>query len=309
MHPAIRVPEIADAMLWSKDDLLRGQSEANEQLVVAALRAEEEADTARRAQEAAEERARELKAREEELQATAEFRERLIGIIGHDLRNPLNTMLMVNGLLLARGELSDEDARLVTRSVTSGQRMTRMIGQLLEFTRARLGGGFQLELAAADLGEICRNIADELRIGSSAEVRVALDGDLTGNWDADRLSEVVSNIAGNAIDHAAPGTPVVIRAHEDGGAVVVEITNQGACIPRDLLPEIFNAFRRARAGSNPHADGGHLGLGLYISSEIVRSHGGTLEVRSIDETTTFTVRLPRVSTPPPRGVRGVASVR
>lgn len=170
--------------------------------------------------------------------------------------------------------------------------MARMISQLREFTRARLGGGIVLALGVTDLGEICRNIADELRISSSAPVELTVQGDLRGTWNADGLAAVVSNIAGNAIDHCARGTPVVIDARADGAVVVVSIMNRGPCIPAELLPEIFQAFRRMR-GSVKRAE--HLGLGPYISWEIVHAHGGTLEVASADETTTFMVRLPRVS--------------
>jgi len=262
--------------------ILRDQREANENLILAALRASEDADT--------------LRDRAEQLRSVAEFRERLIGIVGHDLRNPLNTMLMASGLLLAHGALGDADSRLVSRIVNSGERMARMINQLLEFTRARLGGGFPLMLARTDLGDICRNIVDELRLSASAEIRLDVAGDLTGTWDADRLAEVVSNLTANAIDHAAAGTTVAIDVHADGIAVVAAITNHGVCIPEDELPVIFEVFR---SGDGTARTAGHLGLGLYISSEVVRSHGGTLSVRSSDGTTTFTMRLPRVPAPPP----------
>jgi signal transduction histidine kinase len=220
-----------------------------------------------------------------------------IGILGHDLGNPLNTMVMASGLLIARGGLTAEDARLVNRIINSGQRAARMIGQLVDFTRARLGGGFELKRAPSDLGDVCRDIAEELRISSSAEIRQTIEGNLGGAWDADRLAEAISNIAGNAVDYATSGTPILIHAHDDGGAVVAEITNQGVCIPADVLPVIFEPFRRWEVNAN--TDTGNLGLGLYIASEIVRSHGGTLDVRSSDGSTTFTLRLPRVPTPDP----------
>jgi len=254
------------------DEVMRLQREANQMLLLAGLRAHEEIDDAR---------------------VTADFRELLIGILGHDLRNPLNTVIMASGLLLAHGALADDDVSLVNRIISSGHRMARMIGQLSNFTRARLGGGFELKLAPSNLGEICREITEELRISSSAEIVLTIDPELEGSWDADRLAEAISNIAGNALDHATPGTPVVIHAHDDAGGAVVEITNQGACIPPDLLPLIFKAFRRADA--NATKDTGHMGLGLYIANEIVRTHGGTLDVRSSDGSTTFTLRLPRAS--------------
>lgn len=236
----------------------------------------------------AERRLVDLLTREREL---AEFRERFIGIVGHDLRTPLNTIVMAACSQLSRGRLTNDDARFANRIVTSGNRMARMIGQLVEFTRARLGGGFNLKLEPTDLGKVCNDIAEELRIGASAEIRQTAEGDVRGTWDMDRLAEALSNVAGNATEHAAPGTPVLIHAQGEWDAVVVEITNQGTCIPPNVLPVIFKAFRRAEV--NARSSSGHLGLGLYIAYEVVRSHGGTLDVRSSDGSTTFTFRLPR----------------
>lgn len=287
-------PSNSDHPTADDADVMRDQRDANEQLVLATLRAHEDADVARGAQVAAEHAVGLLRENEAELRAIAQFRERLMGIIGHDLRGPLGTMLMASGLVLAHGHLNDADARLVGRIVESGQRMARMINQLVEFTRARLGGGFELTLGNVDLGAIAWNIAEELRIGSAAEIRLSREGGLTGRWDADRLAEVLSNIVGNAVEHATPGTPVVVEVRGEERAVVVEVTNAGKVIPPEMLPVIFTAFRRAVDGhtSAPHT-AGHLGLGLYIASELVRSHGGTLDVRSSDGSTTFTVRLPR----------------
>jgi signal transduction histidine kinase len=273
-------------------DLLRHQREANERLVLATIEAHENVDRARGAQRSAEYAVGALRENAEEERSIAEFRELLIGIVGHDLRNPLNTILIASDLVLDDPHLGDANARLMRRIVTSGKRMARMIGQLTEFTRARLGGGITLSLGVTDLGEICQNIAEELRISSSADVRLAVLGDLGGTWDADGLAAVVSNIAGNAIDHCARGTPVVISASADGDFVMLTIANQGPCIAPELLPVIFQAFRRMR---DPAKRTEHLGLGLYISWEIVRAHGGTLEVTSAAELTTFTLRLPRVS--------------
>jgi signal transduction histidine kinase len=275
-------------------DTLRSQRQANERLVLATIEAHESADIARIAQLVAEDAATALRVEADEERTIAEFRELLIGIVGHDLRNPLNTILVASNLILADEELGDANRRLLRRIASSGQRMERMIAQLLEFTRARLGGGFTLALAATDVGDVCRNIAEELRISSAAEVEVTVEGNVVGAWDADRLSAVVSNIAGNAIDHAAPGTPVVIGARADGESVVVTFANRGPTIPPDVLPVIFQAFRRTRDSVRRKE---HLGLGLYISWEIVRAHGGTLDVSSADHLTTFTVRLPRVHTP------------
>ena len=257
--------------------MLREQREANETLVLTSLRAHEAADAAIDETNA--------------LKETAEFRERLIGIIGHDLKNPLCAIILAGTRLTRRGTLTDDDAGFVRLIVKSGERMERMISELVEFTRARLGGGFDLRRSVVDLGDVCRTIADELRIGASVTIALTGEGDLTGRWDGGRLAEVVSNLAGNAVDHAAAGTAVRIHVRGDGDSVVAEITNDGESISPELLPHLFNAFHRESARS----DSGHLGLGLYIAHEITRAHGGTLVVRSAHGTTTFSVRLPRSS--------------
>jgi signal transduction histidine kinase len=120
---------------------------------------------------------------------------------------------------------------------------------------------------------------------------VELAGDLTGCWDAGRMSEVLSNLMGNALQYATPGTTVVVSAHSDGADVVVAVKNQGEPIPADVLPFIFEPFRRARQLEKSAT--GNLGLGLYIAHEIVRSHGGSLDGRSADGVTSFVMHVPR----------------
>jgi signal transduction histidine kinase len=270
------------------DLLIVDQREANEQMIRATIRAQELAIEADEAKKRAEES-------EHELRKVAEFREMFIGILGHDLRNPLGSMVTAAALLLRRGRLDDQDAKTTARIIRGSQRMARMITQLLDLTRARLGSGLPIEPKPTDLREVCRNIVEEFE----SAVQLDIAGDVTGSWDQDRLAEVLSNIVGNAIEYAAPGTDVIVKAHAEGAEVVVEINNQGDPIPADVLPFIFEPFRRARRRENPKT--GNLGLGLYIAHQIVLSHGGTLDAHSADGTTTFTLRLPR--RPPPRDER------
>ena len=231
-------------------------------------------------------------AAEDALREVAEFRERLIGIIGHDLRNPLNAVLMASGLLVSGGELTETDRKLATHILESGRRMRRIIGAVLEFTRARLGGGIELHLAAADLSAVCEQIANELRIGSAASIEVRVRGDVVGNWDAVRVGEAVSNLAGNAVEHADPGTPVVIDVRDAGeGIVTIAVTNHGPDIPPADVSTLFDPFKRGRGKDD--RDQAHLGLGLFIAREIAHSHGGTLDVDSAGGTSTFTMCLPR----------------
>jgi signal transduction histidine kinase len=189
--------------------------------------------------------------------------------------------------LLRHGRLDEKAKKQVTRIIGSSKRMTRMISQLLDLTRARLGGGFPLEPKPTDLGEVCRNVVEEFE----GPIQLEVEGDVTGTWDPDRLAEALSNIAGNAIEHAAPGTTVAVKAHADGPEVVVEISNRGEPIPEDVLPFIFEPFRRARQDRKSAT--GNLGLGLYIAKQIVHSGYGTLAAYSADGMTTFLMRLPR----------------
>jgi signal transduction histidine kinase len=266
--------------LIAKQNLIVDQREANARMVSATIRAHELADEADAAKERAEETQRALR-------AVAEFREMFIGIVGHDLRAPLASIVVSAGTLLQRGRLDDNDAEAVARIIRSSQRMSRMIGQLLDLTQARLGGGLAIEPKPTDLREIFRDVLAEFE----ATIQLDAEGELTGTWDEDRLTQVVSNLTRNAIEYAAPGTAVVVKARADGTEAVVEISNQGEAIPADLVPFLFEPFRRARRREK--AATGNLGLGLYIAKQIVLSHGGTLDVHSADGTTTFVMRLPR----------------
>lgn len=255
--------------------------EANQQMVVATIRAQEATEEAEAAKTRAEQSERELR-------ELAEFREMFIGIVGHDLRNPLGAIGMSAKSLLRSDRLDPQDEKKVRRIIGSQERMAKMISQLLDFTRARLGGGFTLEPRPSDLRQVCSSVVDEF----DAPIRLEVDGDVTGTWDPDRVAEALSNIAGNAVDHAAPGTAVVVRAHGEDEEVVVEVINQGEPIPADVLPFIFEPFRRAKQHEKSSSSG-HLGLGLYIANQIVRSGHGSLAAYSVDGTTTFLMRLPR----------------
>jgi signal transduction histidine kinase len=273
-------------VLSRNQKLIHDQREANERLLGAALHAQALTEKAEEAQERAEQSERELR-------AAAELRELFIGVVGHDLRNPLASIMVAAGTLLKRGQLDEQDEQSVARILGSSQRMSRMIARLLDLTRVRLGGGLLLDLKPTDLRRICQTVVEEFKAGA---VRLEVDGDLTGTWDEDRLAEMLSNITGNAIEHAAPGTAAVVKAYADGAEVVVEISNHGDPIPADVLPFIFEPFRRARPREKSGA--GNLGLGLYIAHQVVLSHGGTLSARSGDRATTLMMRLPR--RPPPK---------
>ena len=280
-----------DAQQTENRMLLADLRDANERLLLASLSAQLSADHAVAGRARAEDATKRLEVIERDLRVTAEFREQLLAIVGHDLRNPLGAISMAASLLLSRGRLGEVDARLVTRIINSGQRMTRLIAELFDFTRARLGGGMTLRLMPVDLAEVCRNALAELELTTTVPLRCEVEGDLRGNWDADRLSQVISNLVGNAVDYAAAGTAVVVKAFVDGAEVVAEVSNRGVPIPSDMLTVLFEPYHRAKKEESPSVK--HLGLGLYIANQIVLAHLGTLAARSSAGTTTFTMRLAR----------------
>ncbi len=292
----------------SKDQrTLAEQRQANGQLVLQTLAAQErtmQAEHARaqseertvkaeHAQATSEEAMVRLQQIEAELRATAQFREELLGIVGHDLRNPLSAISMSAQFLLSRGNLGPEETRLISMIVKSTHRMDRMIRQLFEFTRARLGSNMPIERTQHELNQLCLQAVEELQTGSTTQIICDFKGALSGRWDGGRLIEAFSNIIGNAMDHALPETPVIVKAWGTAEEVVVSVQNQGAPIPAELMPVLFAPFRSGRHG--PTAKAGHLGLGLYVAHEIARAHGGTLEAQSEAGTTSFVMRLPRAA--------------
>jgi signal transduction histidine kinase len=231
---------------------------------------------------------------QEESARTARFREEFIGVIGHDLRNPVSAILTGAHALLKRNTLSAADAAIARRIATSSQRVAHMIEDLSDFTRGRLGGGIRIVRGAANLRDICGRVVEELQIthpGSSIVLRA--NRDLSGEWDADRLSQVVSNLLSNALEHGTPGTPVRVELSGHSNAVTIQVVNQGRTIAPDELDTLFEPFRRGRDTHSSPRRG--LGLGLYIVERIVSAHEGTVTAASGDDGTRFTVTLPRTA--------------
>jgi len=233
------------------------------------------------------------------LDEIGEFREQLIGIVGHDLRNPLNTILLAAQHLVLHeglGEKATELARKITRSASLA---ARLIDQLLDLTRSRLGGGIPIDPRPFDLSEVCLQVTGETELTHpDRPVRLDVRGDSTGVWDRDRLYQLLANLVGNAVQHGEPRSAIDLRV--DGGEteVVIEVANRGEPIPPAMLPVIFDAFRKGRRAHPSRTHG--LGLGLFIAQQIARSHGGSIAVTSSGgEGTTFRVRLPRGTAPAP----------
>jgi len=222
-----------------------------------------------------------------------ELREQLIGIVGHDLRSPLSSVVVGAELMLKRGMLHDADAKVTARIARSAERMAKIISQLLDFTRSRLGGGMRIEPREVDLAEICAQVIAEVEtVHPDRAVSFEADSDVRGVWDRERLAQVVSNLVGNAIAYGKADGAVSVVLRDEGDSVTLSVHNEGPAIPAEVLPAIFDPFRRQARRTSRNSDG--LGLGLFICRELVAAHGGEISVQSTDGAgTAFTVRLPR----------------
>ncbi|QSQ21035.1 PAS domain-containing protein [Pyxidicoccus parkwayensis] len=229
-----------------------------------------------------------------EMRARADFERQLIGIVSHDLRNPLSAITLAVSVLLQRGGLDERMERHVQRIHRSAERATRMIRDLLDFTRARQGGGIPVFPRAVELREVVHAVVDEVQAASPGRrIRSEFEGSGAGTWDPDRLAQALSNLVGNALQYSPPDTPVRLVARGTEHGVEVEVHNQGTPIAPERLPRIFEPLERG--AERPEDRGGRsIGLGLYIVRSIIQAHGGTVDVTSTAEAgTTFTVRLPR----------------
>jgi len=229
-------------------------------------------------------------------QAVAQTQERFLAILSHDLRTPLGAIITSTRFMLDAGELEEPHRTLVTRASSSARRMNQMVLDLVEFTRTRLDDAIPVVRAEVDARRLVNDVVQEIAASyPDSIVQMETAGDLSGRWDAERLTQALTNLVGNAVQHGAPGKPIVVSAHGLVDEVTLSVRNEGPPIPAEQQAAIFQEGQRV--GARPAAaDRRHQGLGLYIVERIVAAHGGAVSLRSTSaEGTTFTIRLPRKS--------------
>jgi signal transduction histidine kinase len=211
--------------------------------------------------------------------ANEAFKEVFMGMLGHDLRNPLNTILTTARLMTLRGELAPDSQRRLERVVSSGARMQRMIEQILDMTRDRLTDGIAVvRTPARDLVPLVSSIVEETRLAHPQSViDLCVAGPCFGSVDAERFEQVVCNLLGNAATHGDCARPITVCLEEQGERISLSVLNHGVPIDPEFLPFLFDPLRRER---KPPGQSEGLGLGLYISERIVRAHGGEMVVTS-----------------------------
>jgi signal transduction histidine kinase len=225
-------------------------------------------------------------------------RRMFLAILSHDLRNPLNCIRMATQLVARTANEDLTSAKALSMIETNTVAIARLISDLIDFASTGLGSAMPLTRGSVDLEELCREVFEEFCVTyPQRPLRFQPDGDLTGDWDAARLRQVVSNLMGNALQHGATEGPIELSVASDGSIVVLSVHNEGPPIPSEMLETIFDPLmRHAMAESAVRRVRGSIGLGLYIVREIAVAHGGTVEVASTAQAgTRFTVRLPRIA--------------
>lgn len=219
----------------------------------------------------------------------AMFREQFMGMLAHDLRQPLST-IAVGCQLLGAMDLPGNAAAVVTKQLRAAERMQRMVTDLLDSARSRAQSGMPIEKRWVDVAEVARTVLDEIRSARPHHaITLDVEGSCHGQWDPDRLAQILSNLVGNSIAHGEPHCPVDVRLSRADDAVELCVANRGEPIPEEVLTDLGQPFRRAQAARRSH-DG--LGLGLHIVHQIVHAHGGTLTAGSEAGQTRVVVRLP-----------------
>jgi signal transduction histidine kinase len=225
----------------------------------------------------------------ESVEETLRFNEMFTAVLGHDLRSPLSAIVNC-GRLLERHE--DPIVRQASaRLLSSADRMTHMVQDLLDSARARLAGGIPIARKPADLREVVASVAEEQRTAHpDRPIALTARGDMKGAWDVGRVAQLTANLIGNAIQHGVRDSGVeVLLDGADAAGIWLKVMNAGS-IEAHHLARLFDPFRTAAERADPSKG---LGLGLYIVQQIARSHAGEVSVDSTAGTTTFNVWLPR----------------
>jgi signal transduction histidine kinase len=229
----------------------------------------------------------------EEIEQSRDF---AIAVLAHDLRNPLNAILSSAQFIQITESIDRAGlAELATNIIDSGSQMSKLIDNLLDFTRTRLGQPLPVKQDEIDLAPVCRQtIAEFAAAHPERTIDLTCPESLRGTFDSTRISQMLSNLIGNAIQHGAPSRPVTVTVSLKSDRIVFRVHNHGSPIPESALQTIFDLTpRRRKKDKKPTNEFSHLGIGLFIVKKIVEAHSGTIKVTSTPEAgTTFTVNLP-----------------
>jgi signal transduction histidine kinase len=222
-------------------------------------------------------------------------RELVIGILSHDLRSPLQAIALSTELSLHMGQLNERQTMLSKKVLECTRRMSALINDLLDVTRARFGSGLPVMPAMMNMGTVAEQIVEEVRVvHPHRTIELTTSGVLVGEWDKARIGQVFSNLLNNAMQYGSHHAPVRVGLKGESREVMLTVGNDGVPIPADKMKMIFDPLTRIATHQHTASTSPNLGLGLYITKEVVVAHRGTIQVASSEtEGTIFTIRLPR----------------
>ena len=223
-----------------------------------------------------------------------------LAILGHDLRNPLGTVVTGASFLMQAVDIPPKYVLVATRMFNSSKRMSKLINDLIDFTRTHLGPGIPIRVKHGSIVGLCGEVVDELRTFHPERlIDLHVPSKADAIFDESRIGQVLSNLIGNAIQYGSPELPVTVRLTSNADDVVISVNNRGKTIAMDKVQAIFDPMVRiaahAHGNENDSAERTSLGIGLYISREIIHAHGGRIDVTSnVADGTTFIVTMPRL---------------
>ncbi|WP_036602321.1 GAF domain-containing sensor histidine kinase [Olivibacter sitiensis] len=215
-------------------------------------------------------------------------RDRFIAILGHDLRNPLGAIISTSQFL-RRQDLGERNTKMMQIIYNSSYRMKGLIDNILDLARGQLGTGIKIDRRQEDIENILDGVIKELQaVWHNRDIVCQVTCRETIYCDAERMAQVFSNLLSNALTHGDLYASVQVRVSRVGDKLLCTVTNAGEKIPDAIMEHLFKPFSQGERKKDKKG----LGLGLYIASEIVRAHGGSIEAHSTDEQTCFTIQLP-----------------
>lgn len=223
-------------------------------------------------------------------------------ILSHDLSDALGSLTVAAGLTLRIGRMHERQMMLVSEILDNAGRATETVAHLLDLTHARLGSGLSVIREPMNMGFVARKVVGEMRaMHPRRNFKVEASGDLRGSWDKARIAQLFANLLGNAVRYSFADTQIVVTVGGHTEELVLSVHNEGVPIPPGVIPKIFDSLSRAaQEDGEDHPTATNLGLGLFITQEIVTAHGGTISVASSEQDgTTFTARFPRFVTSSP----------
>ena len=227
-------------------------------------------------------------------QDIGQSKERFLAILGHDLRNPIGAITMSAAFILDTGELTEQQRMLISRIGNSARRMNDMVNDLLDFTRTRFGDTIPITRADMDATRLVQDVVTEVASRyPDREIDVDAAGEVRGHWDYARLTQALTNLVANAVQHGAKESRITVAARATPNEALISVQNAGPVIPEERLRKIFEPGLDGTEGQKSDE---HLGLGLYIVDRIVAAHAGKVDVRSSEnDGTVFTIHLPRAA--------------